>query len=109
MSKWIKKDDQVLITTGNDKGRIGPVLFRKGDYVKVQGMNIRKKHAKRRTKTGRGDILEMEAPIHISNVCLCTPEGKPIRPKVRLSSQGEKELFYQEGGKEIVLRQIRKS
>ena len=124
MSKWIKKGDKLIVICGNDKGKIGEVLSRitgksktnkagkviseAGDRVIVQGVNIRKKHAKRRENTPGTGILEMEMPFHVSNVALCNTDGKAVRPKVRVGKGGEKELFYLEGGKEIALRNVRK-
>lgn len=108
MSKWIRKGDKIVVISGNDKGKIGEVIARNADRVVVQGINIRKKHAKRREKSPGTEILEMEMPFHISNVALCNSDGKPVKPKIRMSKNGEKELFYFEGEKEVALRQIRK-
>ena len=74
----------------------------------VQGINIRKKHAKRQQKAPGAEILEMEMPLHIAKVALCNAEGKPVKARVRLNSNGSKELYYLEGEKQIVLRQVRK-
>jgi large subunit ribosomal protein L24 len=107
MSKWIKKGDKVLVTAGNERGRTGNVLRRKGERVVIQGINIRKKHAKRRSQVQTASIIEMEMPIHVSNVRLCDDEGKIIRVKTRQTKK-EKELFYMQGDKEVVLRTLRK-
>ncbi|NGX33598.1 MAG: 50S ribosomal protein L24, partial [Candidatus Anoxychlamydiales bacterium] len=72
MSKWIKKDDSVVVIAGNDKGKVGTVLSKNKDRVVVQGINMRKKHMKRTQKTQAAQIVEMEMPIHISNVALCS-------------------------------------
>jgi large subunit ribosomal protein L24 len=108
MSKWIKKGDKVLVIAGNERGRSGIVLKRKGEKVVIQGMNIRKKHAKRREKVQTPSIIEMEMPIHISNVCLCDDEGKRIEVKVHATKK-EKDLFYMKGEKKVVLRTLKKS
>lgn len=107
MSKWIKKGDKVVIIAGNDKGKVGDVIRKEKERVLVQGVNIRKKHAKRKTKAPGAEILEMEFPIHISNVSLCNAEGKPIKAKVRIH-EGKKELIYLENQEEVILRQISK-
>lgn len=107
MSKWIKKGDKIVVIAGNDKGKIGDVIARQGERVVVQGVNVRKKHVKRRAKSGAGEIHEIEMPIHISNVSLCNAEGKPVKAKVRIAGKN-KEIFYLEGDKEIILRQVRK-
>ena len=108
MSKWIRKGDKVVVVSGNDKGKTGQVIRRSGDRIVVQGINIRKKHAKRRTKAPGTEILEMEMPFLISKARLCDAEGKAVKPKVRFDKNGEKELFYFEGDKEVALRQVRK-
>jgi large subunit ribosomal protein L24 len=107
MSKWIKKGDKVLVTAGNDRGRTGTVLRRSESHVVIQGMNIRKKHAKRQKQVQTPTIIEMEMPIHISNVRHCDDEGKAVRVRARRSSDG-KELIYKRDDKEIVLRTLRK-
>ena len=107
MSKWIKKGDKVVIIAGNEKGKTGEVIARQEERVIVQGINIRKKHVKRRAKTGAGEIHEMEMPIHISNVSLCNSEGKPVKAKVRITGQRERVILF-EGEKKSSLRQVRK-
>ncbi len=106
MSKWIKKGDKVVVLAGNEKGKMGNVIFRKPERVVIQGINIRKKHAKRKDQAARSNILEIECPIHISNVCLCTEDGKPVKLKVKLDKDGNKQLYYTLEGKEIVHRKI---
>jgi large subunit ribosomal protein L24 len=108
MSKWIRKGDKVVVISGNNKGKTGEVIARLDERVIVQGVNIRKKHAKRQQKAPGAGILEMEMPFHISNVALCNADGNAVKPKVRIKSDGTKELFYLEGGKEVALRQVRK-
>lgn len=108
MSKWIRKGDRVLVVAGNDKGKTGEVVGRSEDRVVVQGVNVRKKHLRRTQQTQGGRIVEMECPIHISNVSLCTKEGKPIRLSSKVKADGERELIYREGGKEVVYRTVKK-
>lgn len=82
MGKWIKKGDRVLVIAGNYRGKAGEVLSRGEERILVQGVNIRKKHMKPTQQTqGKGRIIEMEVPIHISNVCLCDKEGNRIKEK----------------------------
>lgn len=107
MSKWIKKGDKVLVTAGNEKGKTGNVIARKGERIVVQGLNIRKKHAKRKTQMDKG-IIEMEAPIHASNLAVCTEEGKRIKLKVKFSAKGKKQLVYMDKDKEVVYRDLQK-
>ncbi|NGX40903.1 MAG: 50S ribosomal protein L24 [Candidatus Anoxychlamydiales bacterium] len=106
MSKWIKKDDSVVVLAGNDKGKVGSVLVKNKDRVVVQGINMRKKHMKRTQKTQAAQIVEMEMPIHISNVAICNKNEKPIKLKVKFE-KGEKKLIYFENEKEVVLRTLK--
>ena len=106
MSKWIKKDDSVVVIAGNDKGKVGTVLSKNKDRVVIQGINMRKKHMKRTQKTQAAQIVEMEMAIHISNVALCSKNDKPIKVKVK-QENGEKKLIYFENEKEVVLRTLK--
>jgi large subunit ribosomal protein L24 len=108
MSKKIRKGDRVLVIAGNDKGKSGEVIARSDERVLVQGVNIRKKHLRRTQQTQGGRVIEMEVPIHISNVALCTKEGKKIRLHSKTLKSGERELVFKSGGKETVYRSVKK-
>lgn len=75
--KKIRKGDKVVAIAGNDRGQTGTVLSVLGEKVVVQGINVRKKHVKRSQANQAGGIIEMEKPIHISNVKLCGQNDKP--------------------------------
>lgn len=97
----IKKGDQVEIIAGKDRGKRGEVthVFPSDDKVVVKGANLIKRHI-RATKNGeKGQRIEKEAPLHVSNVMLVCPHtGKPTRigykmeadEKVRVSKQSGK-------------------
>lgn len=70
----VKVGDKVKVLTGKDKGKEGKVLFtlRKKDRVVVEGVNIVKKHMKPSRMNETGGILEVENPIHVSNVKVLT-------------------------------------
>lgn len=108
MSKKIRKGDRVLVIAGNDRGKIGEVLARSEDRVIVQGVNIRKKHLKRTQQMQGGRVVEMEVPVHISNVSLCTKEGQKFKLRMKQSKDGQRELVFQSGGKESVYRPVKK-
>ena len=74
----IKVGDNVRVITGSNKGKEGKVLkiFRKDNRVVIDGINIVKKHVKPNRTNETGGILEVEAPIHISNVKVLTKEVK---------------------------------
>ena len=107
MSRSIRRGDQVLIRSGNEKGKTGKVLFRMEDRVIVEGINIRKKHLKRTQETQGGRIVEMEAPVHVSNVCLCDKDNNPLFVHVKIE-KGERSLVYRKGAKDVVYRSLKK-
>jgi large subunit ribosomal protein L24 len=93
MAIRIKKDDQVLVISGKDKGTKGRVLsvLREVDRVLVEGVNKMKRHTKPTPKNPQGGIIEREQPIHISNVMLLDPkEDKPTRVKAGTDKDGKK-------------------
>ena len=109
MALKIRRDDTVRIISGKDRGKTGRVL--RVDPVKhkvfVEGANIVKRHMKPRTlrDTQRaqemGGIVEMEGPIHISNVMLIDPDsGEPTR--VGVTRDGNRRMrVAKKSGKEI--------
>ncbi|MDN3507121.1 MAG: 50S ribosomal protein L24 [Simkaniaceae bacterium] len=107
-NKWIRTGDKVVILAGNEKGQVGKVLARKGQRIVVEGLNIRKKHVKPKQRMQPG-IIEIEGPVHISNVSLCDEEGKPVKVKVKTTTGGKKELFYVKAGKEVITREVKKT
>lgn len=67
----IKRDDEVIVITGKDKGKRGKVVNVLEDRVVVSGINLVKKHVKANPNRGtQGGIVEQEASLHISNVAL---------------------------------------
>lgn len=105
-TKKIKKGDQVLVVTGDDKGKMGEVLAIHGDRVIVRDVNICTKHQKPTREEKSGSIVKFEAPIHISNVRLCI-DGKPAeKVKMKFNDQGIKQLVCQSEGQEVVVRSL---
>ncbi len=88
----IHKDDMVQVIAGKDKGKRGNVVrvLRKKDAVIVSGVNIVKKAMKKRTAQDQGGIVEIEAPLHISNVALVCKKCGPV--KVGYKIDGEKKV-----------------
>ncbi|MEW6507461.1 MAG: 50S ribosomal protein L24 [Bacteroidota bacterium] len=72
----IKKNDSVIVISGNSKGKTGKVLkvFPVLNKVIIEGVNLRKRHTKPNQKNPQGGIIEKEAPIHVSNVMLLDPK-----------------------------------
>lgn len=105
MAKYhIKKGDNVVVIAGDDKGKTGRVLQmlpKKGRAV-VEGVNIVKKATKPTAKYPQGGIVEIEAPINISNLNVADPEsGKPTRIGRRLDKNGKSVRYSKKSGKEI--------
>lgn len=78
----IKKDDNVMITTGKDRGKSGKVLqvLPKAGKVVVQSLNMRKVHARPKKQGEKGQIVSKETPVDASNVMLVCPKcAKPAR------------------------------
>ena len=79
----IRRDDQVVVISGKDRGKTGKVLRvePKTERVFVEGLNIVKRHQRPRPgSTDPGGVIEREGPIHVSNVMLLDPsDNKPTR------------------------------
>lgn len=87
MSVGIKKGDRVVILSGKDKGKSGRVLRVFGDTnrVIVEGINLVKKHLKRRSESEPGGIKEIPLALHISNVAFFCPQcNKRTRISVKV-------------------------
>lgn len=98
----IKKGDQVIMTTGRDKGKKGEVLkvLRDEDRVLVQGINVVKKH-QAASQTSSGGIIEQEASVHISNIALIDPKsGDATRIGYR-TEDGRKVRFARKSGEVV--------
>jgi large subunit ribosomal protein L24 len=105
----IRKDDQVRVISGKDKGKTGRVLRTEPGRgrVYVEGMNIQKRHTTPRSlrDTQRaqelGGIIETEGPIDVSNVMLIDPEtNKPTRVAIKRAG-GRRVRVAKGSGKEI--------
>ena len=78
----IRKDDTVLVVAGKDKGKKGKVRFANPDKqeITVEGANFIKKHSRAKGAARQAGIIDLEAPIHVSNVMLlCDKCSKPSR------------------------------
>jgi len=96
----IKKNDNIVVITGNSKGSTGKVLkvFPKKNRVIVEGVNLRKRHTKPNQSNPNGGIIEMEAPIDASNVMLIDPKtNEPTRI-------GSKIIIDDKTGKKKIVR-----
>jgi len=99
----IKRDDEVIVLAGKDKGKRGKV--RKvvdSDRVIVSGVNMIKKHTRPNPQAGvQGGIVEREAPIQVSNVAIFNPETNRA-DRIGYRVDGEKKVrIYKSSGAEI--------
>ncbi len=94
----IRKDDEVIVITGKDKGRRGKVMrvVEAGERVIVAGVNLIKRHTKPNPARGvAGGIIEREAAIHVSNVMLFNPvTRKGDRVGFRVLEDGRKVRYF---------------
>ncbi len=89
----IRKNDTVVITAGKDKGKTGKVrrVLPKENRVFVEGLNMIKRHSRARRAARQAGIIELEAPIHGSNVMLvCNKCTKPTRIGFKVLDDGKK-------------------
>jgi len=104
MKLHVTKGDTVRVVRGDDKGKEGKVLqvFPKTGRVKVEGVNIVKRHRKARRAEEQSGIIEFAAPIHASNVMLLDPKsGEPTRIRKRIDEDGTKERISVKSGDAI--------
>ncbi len=99
----IKKNDDVIVIAGKDKGNRGSVLSVADEYVLVGGINKVKKHQKPNPVKGTaGGIVEVEKPIHISNIAIYNATTKKAdRVGVKLLEDGRKVRVFKSSGEVI--------
>ena len=100
----IRKGDDVVVTTGRDKGKRGTVLRIVDDeHVVVEGANRVKKHLRPNPMKGiQGGIVEKEMPLHVSNVALYNPATqKADRIGIRTLEDGRRVRFYKSNGESV--------
>ena len=99
----IRKGDQVLVTTGKNKGQRGEVTRVAGERVYVANVNLVKRHTKPNPQANQpGGIVEREAPIHISNVMLFNPAtNKGERVGYKALDDGRKVRVYRSSGEVV--------
>jgi len=89
----IRKDDKVIVLTGKDKGKTGKVLrvYPKANRVLVEKINMVKKSRRKTQQDQQGGIIELESPLHLSNVMLVDRKtNKPTRIGVSILKDGSK-------------------
>ena len=100
----IRKGDDVVVTTGRDRGKRGTVLrILDDEHVLVEGANRVKKHQRPNPMKGmQGGIIEKEMPLHVSNVALYNPVTKKAdRIGVRTLEDGRRVRFFKSNGEVV--------
>ena len=98
----VKKDDMVQVMTGDYKGATGKVLrvLREENRVVIQGINLAKKHVKPSRRNVSGGRINIEQPIHISNVQPVNPKtSKGTKVRFEFGKDGSKQRVAKDGTK----------
>lgn len=100
----IKKGDQVIVIAGKEKGKQGTVLSVSEDRVKVEGLNLVKKHQKPNRVTGaEGGIVTQEASLHISNVAILNAKTQKADRVGYQVIDGVKTRVYKSNGESVAV------
>ena len=87
----LKTGDKVVVIAGSNKGKEGKITKVLETQINVEGVNVAKKHLKPKNNNGTGEIVEVERPIHRSNVMLVDPKTKkPTKVKIDFDKNGKK-------------------
>ena len=101
----IRKNDNVEVISGKDKGKRGRVIevLPKVERVRVEGVNKIKRHTKPNPqKNVKGGIVERENPVHISNVALIDPKSdKPTRVGIKTMPDGSRVRVAKRSGLQL--------
>ncbi len=100
----VKKDDNVIVITGKDKGKKGRVIaaYPRQNRVLIEGVNMVKKHTRPSQTNPQGGIIEQEAAIHVSNVMHIDPKsGQPTRIGYKVLDNGKKVRIAKKSGEVI--------
>ncbi len=100
----LKRDDEVIVIAGKDKGKRGAISQLVGkDQVIVRGVNMKKRHTRPNPNAGQpGGIIESEAPLHVSNIAIFNSDtDKADRVGIKVSEDGSKSRIFKSNGQEI--------
>jgi large subunit ribosomal protein L24 len=102
----IRRDDEVVVLSGKDKGKTGKVLRTepKRDRVFVEGVNIVKRHQRpsAMNPNAQAGVIEREGPVHVSNVALVDPKTKkPTRIGTTRAEDGKRVRVARRSGTQI--------
>lgn len=100
----VKKGDNVIVIAGDSKGQKGEVREVLTDKNKaiVSGVNMIKKHTKPNAKHPQGGIIDVEAPIHLSNLMIVDSTGKPTRTGRKIDEKSNKTVRYSKKSEVVI-------
>lgn len=96
----IRKNDNVIVISGKNRGKIGKVLraLPKENQVLIAGVNVIKVHSRPKKSGTKGQIIDKAMPIHVSNVMFVDPKnGKPSRIGIRREKTGKVRVSKKSG------------
>ena len=102
----IKKNDTVIVTTGNSKGVKGKVIkvYPSENRAMVEGVNLASKHTKPNAANPQGGIVKQEAKIHISNLVLVDPKsGEATKVGRKIDEKSGKIVRYSKNSGEVII------
>ncbi len=100
----IRRDDRVMVIAGKDKGKVGKIMriLPGNERVLVEKINVVKKAQRKTQQNQEGGFLEIEAPVHISNVMLIDKKThKPTRFRIAVLKDGSKERISKKSGEAV--------
>ncbi len=95
MSMKFKKGDEIIISSGKDRGKKGKIekIIRKDNTVFLPGLNIYKRHMKKRDEKNPGGIIDISRPVKIANISLICPKcSRPTRIGFVISGVDKKRI-----------------
>ena len=101
----LKKNDTVIVTTGNSKGVKGKVIkvYPSENRAMVEGVNLASKHTKPNAANPQGGIVKQEAKIHISNLVLVDPKsGEATKVGRKIDEKSGKIVRYSKNSGEVI-------
>ncbi len=98
----IKKNDNVIVIAGKDKGKSGKITraFPSKGMVLITGVNMHKKHVRARKSGEKGQVIDQAFPMHVSNVMLVDDANKRTRAGFKIAA-GKKSRVAKTTGKQI--------
>lgn len=105
-TRHLKKNDQVMVIAGKEKGKTGKVLdvLPKQGQVLVEKVNFVKRHTRPGGQNRQGGILEKEAPVHVSNLMIiCNKCNAPVRVGRKILEDGKRARYCKKCGELIDL------